>query len=206
MYLDRDGKLTNKRPNASNEYLKYDPNKPVRSDLIQKLEYPVNLNLYLENKYFLVFTSEKLEKPLTVFDEIKLDLIFSSNVKDTDFVAFLMDVHQDGKSIKIGSMESNQLRTRYRYGFDKEILLEKNEKYNLTINFYQIGHTFLAGHKIRLAITNSFYPLISANPNTGNSIENDTDEPIISEQTIYYGNWLDGVISCIKFKSQAKTF
>ncbi|RNA32782.1 X-Pro dipeptidyl-peptidase [Brachionus plicatilis] len=202
LFLNKDGKLTTKEPNADIDFLEYDPSRPVRSDLIPKLEYPVNLNLYLNKSDFLVYTSDKLKKPLTIFDEIKLDLIFSSNVKDTDFVVFLMDVHRDGKSVKLGSMESNQLRTRYRYGFEREVLLEENKIYNLTINMHQIAHTFLAGHKIRLAITNSFYPLVSPNQNTGNPIGDDVDLPLKSKNTIYYGNWLNGAISCIKFKSK----
>lgn len=205
-YLNKGGHLTTECPNASIDYLQYDPSKPVRSDLIQKLEYPVSLNLYLNSSDFLVFTSDKLKEPLTIFDEVKLELIFSSNVKDVDYIVFLMDVNKNGTSVKVGSMESNQLRARYRYGFDKEVLLEENKIYNLTINMRQFGHTFLAGHRLRLAITNSFYPLVSANSNTGNKISTDTEKPVKSRQTIYYGKWINESISRIKFKTKNKIF
>ncbi|RNA22095.1 hydrolase [Brachionus plicatilis] len=182
-----DGKLSFDEPDFGKDSFDYDPNEPVRSDVDSRIFEPIDLNFYLNRSDFLVFTSDAIEKPITILGQVNLELTFSSNVRDTDFVAYLMDVQPDGRSIKLSSMGANQMRTRYREGFDKEVLLEKDKMYNLTIKMHEMGHTFQPGHRVRLAITSSFYPYISANPNTGNPIESDTSPPVKSTQTIYYG-------------------
>jgi putative CocE/NonD family hydrolase len=198
-----DGKLSLFETDGKDSY-EYDPNEPVRSDIIPNIGQPIDINFYLNRTDFLVYTSDVIKKPFTTFDEVQIELSISSNVKDTDFVAFLMDVQEDGRSIKLGSMPRVQLRTRYREGFDKEVLMEKNKIYNIKINMYEIGHTFLQGHRIRLAITSSFFPAISANPNTGNPIATDTDQPIKSIQTLHYGKTSDRIFSRIHFRTKNK--
>ncbi|CAF0753392.1 unnamed protein product, partial [Brachionus calyciflorus] len=165
-----DGELDLNQPRKGSDSFDYDPDKPVMRNLSKNVRYPVDMNFYLNRSDFLVYTSPKIKQAFNIFGEVKLELTFSSNVKDTDFVAFLMDVDEYGNSIKIGSMDPNQLRTRYRHGYDKEILMEPNKIYNLTIDMYEIGHQFLPGHRVRLAITSSFFPIVSRNLNTGNDI------------------------------------
>ena len=66
---------------------------------------------------------------------------------------------------------------------------------------HELAHTFLPGHKIRVTITSSFYPILSVNLNTGYSIANDTAPGVKSTQTIYYGIKINDTISRIHFKS-----
>ena len=44
-----------------------------------------------------------------------------------------MDVYEDGRSIKLGSKSAAQLRTRYRYGYEREILMKPGNIYKLNI-------------------------------------------------------------------------
>ncbi|CAF0985569.1 unnamed protein product [Brachionus calyciflorus] len=201
--INGDGKLSlNELDKTSNDSYEYDPDHPVRSDINPEIIYPIDISFYLNRSDFLVYTSDVLLNTFSIFGEVKVELTISSNVKDTDFVIFLMDVHEDGSSIKLGSMGSNQIRTRYREGFDKEVLMEPNKMYKITINMYEISHEFLPGHRIRLAITSSFYPLLSANSNNGNPTGDDTDPSIKSIQTLHYGSHLKGINSRIHFKSK----
>ncbi|CAF0753474.1 unnamed protein product [Brachionus calyciflorus] len=199
--INGDGELDLDQPRNGSDTFDYDPDKPVMSNLSKNVRYPVDMNFYLNRTDFLVYTSPKIKQAFNIFGEVKLELTFSSNVKDTDFVAFLMDVDEYGNSIKIGSMDANQLRTRYRHGYDKEILMEPNKIYNLTIDMYEIGHQFLPGHRVRLAITSSFFPIVSRNLNTGNDIAFDMHPGVKSKQTIYYGSPLNGMNSRIHFRS-----
>jgi putative CocE/NonD family hydrolase len=202
LFGNSNGKLSFDAPNFQHkdEFL-YNPNKPVRSDEKDNVIYPVDINFYLNRSDVLVYTSDVLKSPLTMIGKVEIELTISASTTDTDFIVFMMDVYEDGRSIKMGSDFSPSLRTRYREGYEKEVLMKENTKYNIKISFNQMFHTFLSGHKIRLAITSSFFPWINANPNTGKSIETDTDEPIISNQTIYYGNPKDKIISRIKFRT-----
>jgi uncharacterized protein len=183
------GKLTFNPPEQRhNNTLRYDPKQPVRSDANKMIQLPIDLCFYFKKgNDFLVYTSEPFSRPTTIIGNLYVDLSISSDAKDTDFIIFLMVVYEDGRSIRLGCQISNELRARYRNGFDKEELMEKGKIYNVTILINEIGHTFQKGHSLRIAIANSFFPWISANPNTGNPIANDTSEPVVSQQTIYYG-------------------
>ncbi|CAF4856046.1 unnamed protein product [Rotaria sp. Silwood1] len=167
----------------------YDPTKPVISQMNNKpISLPIDINAYLDRNDILVYTTEPLNKPITVVGDIVVELIISSTARDTDFVIELMDVMTDGRSIKLGSKTASQLRTRYRDGFDQEILMSPNETYLIRIDVHAIGHTFLPQHRIRLAIMSSFFPWINVNPNTGASIASDMQPPIVANQTIYHGS------------------
>jgi putative CocE/NonD family hydrolase len=164
-----------------------DPSNPVRSDMIDKsIGLPIDINPYLYHNDILVYTTEPLNKSVTVIGDIIVELIVSSTARDTDFVIELMDVMIDGRSIKLGSKSAGQIRARYRNGFDREVFMSPNQTYLIRINLRAIGHTFLTNHRIRLAIMSSFFPWISANPNTGASIASDTQSPIVAKQTIHH--------------------
>ena len=187
--IEGDGRLQWNPPNvtATDSY-PYDPRHPVSSDMHGKSTVlPVDINSYLNRQDILVYTSEPLDKSITIIGDIIVELTISSTVSDTDFVVELMDVMIDGRSIKMGSKSAGQLRTRYREGFDHEVLMSPNQTYLIRIELHAIGHTFLPSHRIRLAVTSSFFPWISANPNTGAPIASDIQAPIVAQQTIYHG-------------------
>lgn len=202
LYLTNEKGLTNCAPFTwSNDTFTYNPLDPVRSDLSGlDLSLPIDIRSFFQNRSdILVYTSEPLEKPMIVTGETTVELSISTNVKDTDFVVFLMDVFEDGRSVKLGSMNSRSLRLRYRNGYDREELLKPGEIYNIKISLNEIGHVFKKGNRIRLAVTSSFYPFLSANPNTGLPIAYDTSRPLVAQQTIHYGNPIFDFKSRIKF-------
>ncbi|UJR06911.1 hypothetical protein I4U23_011200 [Adineta vaga] len=165
----------------------YDPMNPVFIEMgNNSYEYPVNINGILDRDDILVYTSDKLDKSVTVVGDAIVEVMFSSTARDTDLVIQLMDVMPDGRSIKLGAGFSTQLRLRYRHGFDREMLMTPGSNYSISINLNQLGHTFLPQHRIRLAITSSFYPWLSANPNTGGPIGDDIQTPVVATQTIFY--------------------
>ena len=169
------------------DYFVYDPTNPIFIDMENKsYEFPVDINRILDRDDVLVYTTDKLEKPLTVIGDVVVELMFSSSARDTDLVLQLMDVMPDGRSIKLGAGFSTQLRLRYRDGFENETLLTPGSNYFIRISFNQVGHTFLPQHRVRLAITSSFYPWLSANPNTGDPIGTDTQSPLVANQTVLY--------------------
>ena len=172
---------------ARSDRYAYDPMNPVFIEMKNKsYEYPVDINRILDRDDVLVYTSEKLEKSLTVVGDVVVDLVFSSTARDTDLIVQLMDVLPDGRSIKLGSGFSTQLRLRYRDGFERETLMTPGSNYSISINLNQVGHTFLPQHRIRLAITSSFYPWLSPNPNTGAPIGTDMQPSVVANQTIFY--------------------
>lgn len=169
------------------DHFLYDPTNPVMIDLKKKpYELPIDMNDFLDHDDILVYTSDILEKSLTVIGNVVVDLTFSSTVRDTDLIIHFMDVMPDGRSIKLGSGLGTPLRLRYRDGYDQENLMTPGFIYSVSIDLQEIGHTFQQSHRIRMSITSSFYPWFNVNPNTGFPIATDTEQPITANQTIHH--------------------
>ena len=64
-------------------------------------------------------------------------------------------------------------------------MLTSNKPEKFKIELFDIGHTFLPGHKIRIDISSSAYPHYNPNQNTGNPVATDTEWKI-AHQTIYH--------------------
>jgi putative CocE/NonD family hydrolase len=160
----------------------FDPKNPAPGEFNSG----VDCSKYEDRKDVLVYSSQVLKESLTIIGNVSVTLYASSDAKDTDFIARLLDVHPDGKIINIGSLTSGGIiRARYRNGYQKIELLNPNEPTRFKIDLYGYGHTFLKGHQIRLEITSSAFPVYCPNQNTGNPVATDTEWKI-ARQTIYH--------------------
>ena len=133
----------------------------------------------------LTYTSEELQSQLEIIGKVVFNLFAASTAVDTDFIIRLIDVHPDGKAIKLGPPLPGVMRARHRYGLNQEVFLTPGEIAEYKIELGHYGHVFKLGHRIRLEITSSAYPEISINQNTGNPIESDL-ECIEAHQTVYH--------------------
>ena len=132
----------------------------------------------------LVYTTDPLEAPLAVAGLVTLELHAATSARDTDFVAHLYDVDPAGNARRvIGKMAA--LRARYREGFDRQVLMRPGVPARLELPFYDVGHVFLPGHRVRIEIA-STAPGMHPNPNTGNDVATDT-QYAIAQQTILSG-------------------
>ncbi|HEX5736374.1 MAG TPA: CocE/NonD family hydrolase [Blastocatellia bacterium] len=191
--LNGDGRLSWAAPeNEPPDQFTYDPKNPVPSDIGDGFQGPWgDMGLGMDRRSIqkrddvLVYTSEPLEEPLEIAGRLTLNLFASSDAKDTDFTANIVDVDPTGKAIKLGPTAAGVIRARYRKGFDKTALLEPNKPEQFKINLFDIVHTFLPGHRIRIEISSSSFPAIAPNSNTGNPIATDTEWKT-ARQTIYH--------------------
>lgn len=110
----------------------------------------------------LVFTTEKLQRPITIAGPVELVLYASSSAVDTDFTAKLVDVAADGRTANICD---GIIRARYRDGSD-DAFLEPGEIYEFTIELGNIAAKFDAGHHIRLEVASSNFPAFDRTPGT----------------------------------------
>jgi len=112
----------------------------------------------------LVFTSSPLEKSTHMAGPIRATLFVSSDAKDTDFTAKLVDVYPDGRAFNV---QEGVLRMRYRDSLREATLIEQDKIYQIEIDLHTTANTFLKGHRIRVEISSSNYPRIERNLNTG---------------------------------------
>ena len=130
----------------------------------------------------LVYTSEPLEEGIEVTGQLEVVLYVGSSVKDTDFTAKLVDVYPDGKAYNI---QGGALRMRYREGFDKKLLMEEGEVYEIRLDLHATSNYFGPGHRIRLDISSSNFPRWDRNLNTGGNNYDET-EWIVAENTAHH--------------------
>ncbi len=112
----------------------------------------------------LVYTSDRLDEELEIVGPVKLKLWAASSAVDTDFVAKLVDVYPDGRSINLAE---GILRARYRKSLSDPRLLEPGRAYALEIDLIGTANRFGKGHRIRVHVTSSHFPQFDRNPNTG---------------------------------------
>jgi len=112
----------------------------------------------------LVYTSEPLEEGIEVSGFIESTLYVSSDAKDTDFTLKLIDVYPDGTAY---NLDETIQRARYREGYDKEVMMEDGEVYELKLSALSTSNFFKKGHSIRIEISSSNFPRFARNLNTG---------------------------------------
>jgi len=133
----------------------------------------------------LVYLSAPLTEPLDVIGKVTVNLIASSDGPDTDFTACLVDVGPDGQMFRLGPHPVGMRRARFRKGLDREIFLTPGVADTMPVNLFDIAHTFLPGHRIRIEVSSSAAPHFAPNSNTGNPIATDTQSRV-ARQTVYH--------------------
>ncbi len=182
--VDGDGALGREAPGGEPaDNFTYDPQNPVPSGGRDGIA--ADQRAIEQRQDVLVYTGEVLSEPLEIIGRVSVELYAASDGRDTDFAARLVDVYPDGRAVRLGADVSGVVRARSRNGFGRQELLTpgKVERYEILLR--DVGHTFLAGHRVRLEVTSSAYPLVNPNQNTGNPIATDT-EWRVAQQTVYH--------------------
>ena len=113
----------------------------------------------------LVYTTAPLVDDVEVTGPVVVELFAASSAPDTDFVARLVDVFPNGRAINI---TEGVIRARFRESiYQPPKLLEPGVVYKYRIELQPTSNVFRRGHRIRVDITSSCFPLWDRNPNTG---------------------------------------
>jgi putative CocE/NonD family hydrolase len=134
----------------------------------------------------LVYTTPPLETDIEITGPVKIILYAASSAPDTDFMGKVVDVLPDGRSINL-NMIGGMVRARYRQGESSPTLIKPGQVYEYSIDLKAIGNVFKAGHRIRLQLSSSNFPMWDRNLNTGHAIGQDA-EINMATQTIYHTN------------------
>lgn len=168
LYL-RSGNYLSNRPEPSrqgDERYVSDPANPV--------PYSPAVSGYRDNNYMgadqrflkdrndvLHFATDTLANPVTLAGPVVARLFVSLTGTDADFVVKLIDVHPNGTESLV---RAEVLRGKFRNSFEKPepFVPEKITAVKLELN--DVAHTFLAGHRIKVQIQSSWFPLVDRNP------------------------------------------
>ncbi len=141
----------------------------------------------------LVFSTAALAQALTVLGPAQLTLHAATDGRDTDFVAKILDVTPEGKVISLSQMPG-VMRARYRNGYESQELVVPDQPFELQITLPDVGHCFLPGHRLRLEISSSCFPLVDPNTNTGEDFRSDCTTRV-ARQRVFSGAKLSSVLN-----------
>lgn len=163
----------------------YDPNDPVPfiTDVISSQIGGADDYSAIERRDdILVYTSEPLEEDTAIVGPIRAKLFVSSDCKDTDFMVKLLDVHPNGKSIR---MIDGMTRMRFRTGMTEQVLMTPGEVYEIDVDVWNTSNVFKKGHQIRVEISSSAFPKYDRNLNTGEHLAT-SSEMKTAHNTVYF--------------------
>jgi putative CocE/NonD family hydrolase len=138
----------------------------------------------------LVYTSEKLAEDYMAIGYVYAILYASSSAPDTDFVARLVDVYPDGRSIGV---TDGIIRASARESYPTPGVIEPvepspivpGEVYEYVIDLWATGITFESDHRIRVEITSSSFPRWDRNLNTGEDTK-DSARSEVAHQRVFH--------------------
>jgi putative CocE/NonD family hydrolase len=130
----------------------------------------------------LCFSTPAFDQEVEIAGPLRLRLSVSTTVVDTDFVAKLTDVYPDGRSYNLGQ---GIMRLSGRHLNGTKELIEPGQLYEIEVTMGHTAQLFKKGHRIRLNVTSSDFPLYDRNMNTGNAIGVDA-KGIVATQTVFH--------------------
>jgi putative CocE/NonD family hydrolase len=190
-YLREGGRLTTQPPGAeAPDTYDYDPADPVPTlggSPAATPEYrqgPLDQRPIEARPDVLLYRSLPLERDTEVTGPIEVRLWATSSAPDTDFVARLVDVYPDGRSINLCD---GILRARYRNAKKGEppSLIEPGRAYEYVIDLSATSNVFKAGHRIGLQVTSSCFPCWDRNPNTGHAFGADAELRVAYQEILH---------------------
>lgn len=146
---------------------------------------PIDQRINEKRMDVLCYTSDVLKDDLEVTGPIKIILYASSSAKDTDFCGKLVDVHPNGAAYNVSYAASGLISARFRESREKSSLIEPGKVYTYEINLRPTGVVFKKGHRIRVEISSSDFPIFNRNLNTGKDPYTSTDM-VKAHQTIHH--------------------
>lgn len=186
-----DGQLDRLAPQADEptDAFRADPDDPVPAcpvtatrGLFEATWAPVDQRSIEERKDVLVYSTEPLKVPLTFAGDAQLELFVSADTPDADWVAKLIDVHPNGFS---QNLAVGILRGRFRDSEHSPTPLQPGQVYRLLIDLGPIAAQLQPGHRLRIDVCGSYFPLFDRNTNTGEGPFG--KKTMVSTEKVYHG-------------------
>lgn len=110
------------------------------------------------------FDSGPLTDPVELTGSGRVTLPIESTVPDPTVVVRLVDVDPDGAGTLV---TTGSVRGRYRDGYEDPVPMEPGRDYTLDAPLAPKSHVFEPGHRLRLAIGSSLFPVWRSSPDDG---------------------------------------
>jgi len=185
-----DGVLRRESPgNGPPDEFVYDPANPVRTVSSRTsgarggiAQGSVDNRVVETREDVLVYTSEPLAAGVEITGPVTATIFFSTDVPDTDITVKLLEVEPDGRAL---NLSHGIARARYRESFESPRPLRPREVYDVQVTMFPTGIWIPAGHRIRVEVSSSNFPLFGRNLNIDSSSDTSTDHAVATTR-IYH--------------------
>jgi predicted acyl esterase len=109
----------------------------------------------------LVFETPPLDEPIEILGAAIVTLDVASDRPIANLVVRLCDVHPSGESLRVSY---GVLNLAHRDGHEKPALMALGQRYQVRIQLNDAGSVFPAGHRVRLALSTAYWPMIWPSP------------------------------------------
>jgi hypothetical protein len=171
LYLDRDRRLSAKPPKgAGDDRFIFDPADPVPTlgganfHFFPEVNGPRDQRPLDARRDIVRYTTAPLPADILIAGPIRAVLHVSTEGRDTDFAAKLVDVSPDGRAIGIAD---GIVRLAHRNGGEKRAPVEPGRVYEVKVELGDLAMRIPKGNRLRLDVTSSNFPKFDRNPNTG---------------------------------------
>jgi hypothetical protein len=110
-----------------------------------------------------VFETAPLDVRIEILGAPVVTLDVASDRPLANLAVRLCDVHPDGASLRVSY---GILNLAYRYGNESPALLQPGLRYRIRVQLNDAGSAIPAGHRIRLAISTNYWPMIWPAPDS----------------------------------------
>jgi putative CocE/NonD family hydrolase len=146
---------------------------------------PIDQRVNEKRMDVLCYTSDVLKDDIEIVGPVKIVLFASSSARDTDFCGKLVDVHPNGAAYNVCYAASGLISARFRESMEKPSLIEPGKVYRYEIELRPTGTILKKGHRIRVEISSSDFPIFNRNLNTGKDPYT-TTEMVKADQEIFH--------------------
>lgn len=134
----------------------------------------------------LVYTSQPLAEGVEITGPVTATVYFSTDVPDTDITVKLLEVDAAGRAL---NLTHGIARARYRDGFESHRFLEPGEVTSVEVTLFPTSVYLPSGHRIRVEVSSSNFPLFGRNLNIRGNSETSTETRIAHTRIHHDGEY-----------------
>jgi putative CocE/NonD family hydrolase len=113
----------------------------------------------------------------------RLRIAATTDGEDTDWHARLSDVHPGGRAYVVAE---GRMRASYRISFTDPAPLDPDVVYDFDMELTAVTHCFLPGHRLRLTLSSSDFPMYARSLNQFGKYRDQAD-PRVARNTVFHG-------------------
>src|SRR4029453_7579693 len=114
-----------------------------------------------EDAKSVLFDSAPLEAPLEILGATVAELEITAEKPQAQLCVRLNDVAPDGASLRVSY---GLLNLTHRDGHEHPTPLEPGKRYRVRVPLNDIAHAFPAWHRVRIAVSSSYWPIAWPSP------------------------------------------